>query len=192
MCCSSRIAATPRRTKSWPHQQFECRLQSQRHDLCHAAPLSIGAKVAIAVDVNTLNLGGTAVEQGARRQRLDDGLYAGTNPHGLWLERTWLAGTGQTIAIVDAYDDPDILESVDAFDRRFGASAGGVTLYQQFGPAAAFLTVLNQNGQAAPLPAADPTGNWEAEECSTWNGPMPPPPGHTSSSSKPAVRRCPT
>ena len=63
-----------------------------------------------------------------------------------------LDGTGQTIAIVDAYDDPSIFQSLDAFDSQFGLTASGPTLYAQYGPASSFLTVLNQNGQATSLP----------------------------------------
>ena len=79
-----------------------------------------------------------------------------------------LDGTGQTIAIVDAYDDPDIFQAVDAFDNQFGLTGSGPTLYNQYGPASSFLTVLNQNGQSTPLPETDPSGpgtdNWEVEE----------------------------
>ena len=60
-----------------------------------------------------------------------------------------LDGTGQTIAIVDAYDDPDIFQAVDAFDTQFGLTDSGPTLYEQYGPASSFLTVLNQNGQTS-------------------------------------------
>src|SRR5208282_2637111 len=52
-------------------------------------------------------------------------------------------GTGQTIAIIDAYDDPSIFQSVDAFDTQFGLTSSGPTLYAQYGPASSFLTVLN-------------------------------------------------
>ncbi|MGO9917427.1 MAG: Ig-like domain repeat protein, partial [Isosphaeraceae bacterium] len=79
-----------------------------------------------------------------------------------------LDGTGQTIAIVDAYDDPDIFQAVDAFDTQFGLAPSGPSLYDQYGPASSFLTVLNQNGQATSLPSTDPNGpgtdNWELEE----------------------------
>jgi len=79
-----------------------------------------------------------------------------------------LDGTGQTIAIVDAYDDPQIYQALDTFDSQFGLTGSGPTLYQQYGPATSFLTVLNQNGQATSLPATDPAGagtaNWEMEE----------------------------
>ena len=40
-----------------------------------------------------------------------------------------LDGTGQTIAIVDAYDDPSIYQALDAFDSQFGLTASGPTLY---------------------------------------------------------------
>ncbi len=77
-------------------------------------------------------------------------------------------GTGETIAIVNAYNDPDIFEAVDLFDSQFGDEDTGPTLYDQYGPAASFLTVLNQNGQTTSLPSTDPSGvgtdNWEVEE----------------------------
>jgi subtilase family serine protease len=34
-----------------------------------------------------------------------------------------LDGTGQTIAVVDAYDDPSIFQSLDAFDSQFGLTS---------------------------------------------------------------------
>ena len=79
-----------------------------------------------------------------------------------------LDGTGQTIAIVDAYDDPDIFQALDAFDAQFTLTDSGPTLYSQYGPASSFLTVVNQYGQATSLPSTDPNGpgtdNWEVEE----------------------------
>ena len=79
-----------------------------------------------------------------------------------------LDGTGQTIAIVDAYDNPSIYQSVDAFDTEFSGTSTSTSLLQQYGPASSFLTVVNQQGQTTNLPAADPSGagvaNWEMEE----------------------------
>jgi len=78
-----------------------------------------------------------------------------------------LDGTGQTIAIVDAYDDPQIYQALDTFHSQFGLTNSGPTLYQQYGAATSFLTVLNQNGQPTSLPGTDPIGqgndNWEVE-----------------------------
>jgi autotransporter-associated beta strand protein len=79
-------------------------------------------------------------------------------------------GSGQTIAIVVAYDDPNLIQDVDTFDQEFGTTFFGSTLYDQYGVASSFLTVLNQDGHAGPLPGTDPAGpdpggaNWEGEE----------------------------
>jgi hypothetical protein len=79
-----------------------------------------------------------------------------------------LDGTGQTISIVDAYDDPTIYQALDTFDSQFSLTDSGPTLYQQYGPASSCVTVLNQYGQATSLPSTDPNGpdtdNWEVEE----------------------------
>jgi subtilase family serine protease len=57
-------------------------------------------------------------------------------------------GAGQTIAIVDAYNDPNIGSDLQVFDQQFGLAA----------PAA--LTVVNQNG-GSRLPATD--AGWSME-----------------------------
>ena len=57
---------------------------------------------------------------------------------------------------------------MDDFDTQFGLAGSGPDLYDQYGPASSFLTVLNQDGQATALPSTDPSGpgttNWEVEE----------------------------
>ncbi len=79
-----------------------------------------------------------------------------------------LDGSGQTIAIIDAYDDPVINQALDTFDSQFSTTSSGPTLFDQYGPASSFLTVMNQEGQTSNLPATDPAGagtsNWETEE----------------------------
>ena len=54
------------------------------------------------------------------------------------------------------------------FDSQFGPTESGPTLYDQYGDASSFLTVLNQYGQPDSLPLTDPSGvgtdNWEVEE----------------------------
>ncbi len=57
-------------------------------------------------------------------------------------------GTNQTIAIVDAYDDPNIVGDLHAFDQQFGLSDPT-------------FTKLNQNGQQGNYPA--PGGGWTPE-----------------------------
>ena len=58
-------------------------------------------------------------------------------------------GSGQTIAIVDAYDDPNIQVDLNVFSSQFGL-------------APTTITKVNQSG-GSTVPAADPTGGWELE-----------------------------
>lgn len=58
-------------------------------------------------------------------------------------------GSGQTIAIVDAYNDPNIASDLATFDTQFGLAA----------PPS--LTVLNQNGSSTALPST--SASWAQE-----------------------------
>ena len=124
----------------------------------------------LSIIVDTLTISGNAIANG-----LSLSSPAGTAAYtpaqirtAYGINNLSLDGTGQTIAIVDAYDDPAIYPALDAFDNQFGLTSGGPTLYAEYGPASSFLTVLNQNGQATSLPGTDPNGpgadNWEVEE----------------------------
>jgi hypothetical protein len=132
-----------------------------------ALSMSSNGKLQGTLVVNTLNLSGNSVFN----QLSGDGntVYTPDQVRTAYgINNLTLDGTGQTVAIVDAYDDPAIYQALDAFDQQFGATASGPSLYQLYGPAATFLTVLNQRGQSDSLPAVDPTGpgvaNWEMEE----------------------------
>jgi subtilase family serine protease len=59
-----------------------------------------------------------------------------------------LPGTGQTIAIVDAYSDPNIQKDLATFDGKYGLPTAN-------------LTVINQSGGTS-LPAAN--ASWAVEE----------------------------
>ena len=61
-------------------------------------------------------------------------------------------GAGQTIAIVDAYDDPTIQSDLQAFDQAYGL----------VDPPS--LTVMSQTGSTTGLPPTDPAKGWELEE----------------------------
>jgi hypothetical protein len=61
------------------------------------------------------------------------------------------AATTQTVAIVDAFDDPTVLSDLNAFDAHYGIAHETSTSFR----------VVNQNGLAAPLPAPD--AGWAAE-----------------------------
>ncbi len=59
-------------------------------------------------------------------------------------------GSGETIAIVDAYNDPSIQADLNKFDSQFGLPSTTVTQYNETG--------------GSTLPASDSTGGWELEE----------------------------
>lgn len=59
-------------------------------------------------------------------------------------------GRGQTIAIVDAFDDPTAAGDLHAFDQQFGLSDPAFSKVAQDG--------------SAKYPGVDPTGGWEVEE----------------------------
>ncbi len=66
------------------------------------------------------------------------------------------SGTGQTVAVVDAYDDPDAAANLTRYRAKFGlppcASATGC------------FTKVNQEGAAGPLPQAAGSTGWATEE----------------------------
>jgi hypothetical protein len=69
------------------------------------------------------------------------------------------AGDGQTVAIVDAYNDPDARKDLTAYRAQYGLPACASS------PAGAgCLRITNQAGLPGPLPPADPSGGWELEE----------------------------
>ena len=64
-------------------------------------------------------------------------------------------GSGQTIAIIDAYDDPNIATDLQAFDQQFSL------------PDPPSFTKVNQDGDPTALPGTDPAGpgnSWAVEE----------------------------
>ncbi len=66
-------------------------------------------------------------------------------------------GTGKTVAIVDAFDDPNAASDLAAYRSHYGLPACTV--------ANGCFRKVNQNGQASPLPGTDPSGDggWELE-----------------------------
>ena len=58
-------------------------------------------------------------------------------------------GAGQTIAIIDFYDDPNIAGDLTAFDQKYGLSSP---------------PSFNVYTQSGWTPVPDPTGGWEGEE----------------------------
>jgi hypothetical protein len=65
-------------------------------------------------------------------------------------------GSGQIVAIVDAYDDPNAEADLAIYRSTFALPACTTT-------DGCFLKV-NESGRVSPVPGTDPTGGWEGEE----------------------------
>ena len=56
-------------------------------------------------------------------------------------------GSGQTIALDEAGNDPSVLTDLDGFDLAMSLTTQSTeTLYQQYGPASSIVSVYNQAG----------------------------------------------
>jgi hypothetical protein len=64
------------------------------------------------------------------------------------------AGSGQTVAVVDAMDDPNAASDLATYRSDWGLPACGTGCFSK----------VNQNGAASPLPAASGTSGWATEE----------------------------
>jgi subtilase family serine protease len=67
------------------------------------------------------------------------------------IDRISNLGAGQTIAIVDAYDNPNIFSDTDVFDRQFMTTLGGTTsYYTAYGASNTWLTQAFASGTRPP------------------------------------------
>lgn len=64
------------------------------------------------------------------------------------------AGSGETVAVVDAYNDPDAAADLATYRSDWGLPACGTGCFR----------VVNQNGAASPLPASAGSSGWDVEE----------------------------
>ena len=104
----------------------------------------------------------TDVAPRARAQAVPDGLPSsfGYGPASLQsaydLPSSW-AGAGQTVAVVDAFDDPDAAGDLAYYRTVWGLpQCNGTT-------GAGCVAKVNQNGAASPLPAAAGSTGWASE-----------------------------
>jgi subtilase family serine protease len=67
-------------------------------------------------------------------------------------------GVGQSVAVVDAYNDPDAVSDLATYRSSWGLSACKTSTK------AGCLTVVNENGASSPLPANSGSTGWSVEE----------------------------
>jgi subtilase family serine protease len=68
------------------------------------------------------------------------------------------AGAGESVAVVDAFDDPPAVSDLAVYRKAWGLPACDKST------GAGCLTKLNQNGGSSPLPAPSGTTGWATEE----------------------------
>jgi hypothetical protein len=89
----------------------------------------------------------------------ENGGYSPADLEALYGYSRTKGGKGQTIGIVDWFDDPNALSDLDTFDSQYGFQAETATSFRK----------VNQNGLAVPLPppsATDQGGNDTSPEIS--------------------------
>ena len=80
--------------------------------------------------------------------------YGPSNLQSAYLLPSSTAGSGQTVAVVDAYDDPNAASDLATYRSDWGLPACGTGCFSK----------VNQNGAASPLPSAAGSTGWDVEE----------------------------
>jgi Putative Ig domain len=120
-------------------------------DFRHACPAAAGgwARCGALVETNVATFEGMAT----------DASVAGYSPsqlqsaYGLTLA-AGAAGKGETVAVVDAYNDPDAAANLNAYRGHYGLPACGTGCF----------STVNEEGQASPLPKSAGKSGWATEE----------------------------
>ena len=160
----------------WPFSEMASTIGTARqeaaaeHVFCSSRPTGLrgdrSEDITVGCRATSRWVGGTAVDQGRFPQRLQFGwvvnsLWTDTKPNaGLYGQGILGNGSGQTIAIVDAYDDPNALSDLNAFSTYFGLPTFG-------GSGAPTFEKLNQTGGTS-LPGTDPAGPWSTTGNTSW------------------------
>jgi hypothetical protein len=145
-CAGSALGASPR---GYARIEPVCRPPGPAEASCFAlARVRVPARDAAQPGVRPLAAAPAAVEfgpEGGLTPKLLESAYGYDGSAG---------GAGETVAVVDAFDDPAIEEDLEKFSTQYGlpectASNG-------------CFREVNQDGEASPLPVADTTG-WSVE-----------------------------
>ena len=143
-CTQSRTDRRPLSRQRAAHLEIE---SLERRELLSAAPLAVLPIVhrpspSALADRPTADAassfpgGGYTVNQ----------LRTAYGINGITFGSTTGTGKGQTVAIIDATNDPNIVSDLDTFDQNMSVLGSGPTLFTQFGSASSFLKVFDQNG----------------------------------------------
>ncbi len=97
----------------------------------------------------------TAHAQAAHPDAIPAGVgYGPSNLQSAYALPSSTAGSGQTVAIIDAFNDPNAASDLATYRSDAGLPACGSGCF----------SVVNQNGAASPLPPSAGTTGWDVEE----------------------------
>lgn len=115
-----------------------------------------GHAACLAVKLDRVSKGTPGAHAYRVRAAYDTGPAGGYTPSDLATAYSYApdatTGASQTVAIVDAFSDPNARADLDTFDENYGLPDETATS----------LRILNQDGAASPLPAAD--SEWSLEQ----------------------------
>jgi hypothetical protein len=80
--------------------------------------------------------------------------YGPSNLQSAYVLPSSTAGSGETVAVVDAYNDPDAAADLATYRSDWGLPACGTGCFEQ----------VNENGATSPLPANAGSTGWDVEE----------------------------
>ena len=151
-------SAQPAPASPAPHQHVAGHLYpvAGHHDYAAASAAATAGHMSCMALVRT---GTAAPAQTAAQAAAPAAIPAGTGYGPAQLQSAYAlpsatAGSGQTVAIVDAFNDPNAASDLAAYRSAAGLPACGSGCF----------SVVNQNGQASPLPASAGTTGWDVEE----------------------------
>jgi subtilase family serine protease len=122
------------------------------HHQAAAVPVASSNPVLGRAHTFLLNIsGGTTAKPSAGSGPPASALTPAQIRHIYSLDRISNLGQGQTIAIVDAFDDPNIFSDADTFDSQFMTTLNGSTsYYAAYGASSTWLTKVYASGSRPP------------------------------------------
>jgi subtilase family serine protease len=134
-------ATAPAVTKATHHYKRACPVTT-KHD-----------RMACMVLIRT-NVGQKAQASLSPDQAPSGDGYGPSNLQSAYVLPSSTAGSGETVAVVDAYNDPNAASDLATYRSDWGLPACGSGCFKQ----------VNENGATSPLPAAAGRTGWDVEE----------------------------
>lgn len=124
------------------------------HDYRRACPVTtVPGRNACMVLIRTNVTHSSQGSLGPDAAPVGDG-YGPANLQSAYLLPSSIAGSGQTVAVVDAMDDPNAASDLATYRADWGLPPCGTGCFSK----------VNQNGAASPLPAPAGSSGWDVEE----------------------------